>query len=273
MPEPMNKVLPMPNARADTSDMPDALQIPEVETLTPFELDPAHLQAHRVVGFNRRDIQARPFSLLRSQVIKKMAANGWKIVGITSATPAVGKSFLSANLAAAMSRLPDRQIYLLDCDVRRGSLAELFGIRGEDGLAEFLEDPNISLDTIGRRLGSDSLSVYPAYPTVGLSAELFDTTRFRSLVAGLRALPDSAIILCDLPPAFANDDAMIISQQLDAYIMVVEQGQTTQAQLRDTMRLLSPAPCLGTVLNRYQGGFGDPYGYGYGYNDSYDKYY
>lgn len=273
MPEPMNKVLPMTNALAGHSDIADALPIPPADALVPFEADPAHLQQHRVVGFNRRDIQARPFSLLRSQVIKKMAANGWKVVGITSATPAVGKSFLSANLAAAMSRLPDRQVYLFDCDIRRGSLAELFGIQGEDGMAEFLEDPKIELAKIGRKLGNDGLSVYPAYPTSGLSAELFGTERFRSLVAGLRALPDSAIILCDLPPAFANDDAMIIAQQLDAYIMVVEQGQTTQAQLRDTMRLLSPAPCLGTVLNRYQGGFGDPYGYGYGYNDSYDKYY
>lgn len=269
----MNKVLHMTSKAQDPVEPVVPMRIPPVESLAQFTPDPAHLQQHRVVGFNRRDIQARPFSLLRSQIIKKLSANNWKIIGITSATPAVGKSFLSANLAAAMARLPDRQVYLLDFDVRRGSLAELFGIVGDDGMAEFLETPTISLESIGRRVGEDHLSFYPAYPTVGLSAELFDTGRFRSLIAGLRALPDSAIILCDLPPAFANDDAMIIAQQIDAYIMVVEQGLTTQSQLRDTMRLLSPAPCFGTVLNRYQGGFGDPYGYGYGYNDKYDKYY
>ena len=45
---------------------------------------------------------------------------------------------------------------------------------------------------------------------------------------------------------------------------VVDHGTTTRKQLTQTIELLDPAPCLGTVLNRYQGGFADPYGYGYG---------
>jgi Mrp family chromosome partitioning ATPase len=258
----------------DTSPLEiEKVDIPAASELAPFAPDPEWLEESKVVSFKRRDIKARPFNLLRSQVLKKAEANGWGIIGVTSATPGVGKSFLTANLAAALSKLPERQVYLFDLDVRRGTLAELFGLEQDYGLVEYLTEPGISLSQVGRNIGDNGLSFYPSFTGGDLSAELFGTPRFRGLVEAMRGLPDKAIVLCDLPPAFANDDAMIITQQLDAYLLVVEQGQTTQAQLRDTVRLLNPAPCLGTVLNRYQGGFGDSYGYGYGYNDKYDKYY
>ena len=87
----------------------------------------------------------------------------------------------------------------------------------------------------------------------------------------MRALPDNAIVLCDLPPAFANDDTSVICEHLDAFLMVVEQGVTTRKQVISTREMLQPTPCLGSVLNRYNGGWSDPYGYGYG--DEYAKYY
>ena len=71
-------------------------------------------------------------------------------------------------------------------------------------------------------------------------------------------------MICDLPPVFANDDTMMSMQYLDAYVLVVDHGMTTSRQVEEAVRLLDPVPCLGTVLNRYQGGFADPYGYGYG---------
>ena len=89
----------------------------------------------------------------------------------------------------------------------------------------------------------------------------------------MRALPPGALVLCDMPPAFANDDAVLIAEKLDAFLLVVEQGVTTASQVKDTIKFLSPTPCLGTVLNRFEGGLGNSYGYGYGYGGKYDAYY
>jgi protein-tyrosine kinase len=78
-------------------------------------------------------------------------------------------------------------------------------------------------------------------------------------------VPDNAVVICDLPPVFANDDAAIVAAQLDAYLLVVEDGRSTRKQIRDSIKVLSPTPCAGVVLNRYHGGLvSDAYGYSYG---------
>ena len=254
-----------------TFPLATTIRIPRPETLPVVELDPARLEASRIVGFASRDIRSRAFNLLRSQVTKRLDARGWKLIGLTSAAPAAGKSFTALNLAAALSRLSDRSVYLFDFDLRRGSLAGELGIAGETGLGAFLEGRIDDLRSIGYRVGPEGFAFFPCYASMERSAELFVGARFEALVAAMRALPDDAIVLCDLPPAFANDDTIVITQRLDAFLLIVEQGVTTRKQVSGLVDLLNPIPCLGSVLNRYDGGWSDPYGYGYG--DKYAKYY
>jgi protein-tyrosine kinase len=241
--------------------------------LADFTPDPDALRDNRVVAFNNRDLKSRPFSLLRTQMIKKMEEKNWKLIGITSPTPGAGKSFLSANLGASLSRLPNRKTYLFDFDLRRSSLGRNFGMEGEFGLGEYLEGSCDDLSKVGRKVAGSNLSVYPCYGQNFNSFELLAGETFNNLIDAMRQLPDDAIVVCDMPPAFANDDAMIVGKKLDAFILVVEQGITNRGQVRDSLRLMEPTPCLGTVLNRYEGGLMDPYGYGYGYGKKYTAYY
>lgn len=254
--------MPQPLAAATVASRPTI----DASTLISFEPDEAALTASHIVAFNSRNVHSRPFSLLRTQLLKKMDENGWKLIGITSPTPGAGKSFLAANLAASLSRLPNRSTHLFDFDLRRSSLANAFGMTGEEGLAEFLSGECPDLSHFGRKIGESGLSVYPSYGQHFDSFELLAGERCIQLVEAMRSVPDDSIVLCDMPPAFANDDAMIIGRKLDAYILVIEQGVTNRTQVRDCVRLMEPTPCLGSVLNRYQGGLGDPYGYGYGSN-------
>ncbi len=246
-----------------------SLSIPSGAQLATIDVEPASLEGRDIVGFNSRDIRSRPFNLLRTQVLKAMREKNWRLLGVTSATPEAGKSFLSANLAVAMAQLPDVRVCLFDLDLRRGSLAEKFEIAGEQGLTQFLDGTIDDLSNVGRYLSNLRLSLYPCYSSRINSAELLAGDRFASLVSAMRALPEDVIVICDLPPAFANDDAMTIIQNLDAYIFVIEEGMTTKTELRDAMNLLAPAPCLGTVLNRFSASPLDAYG-AYG---KYDHYY
>ena len=127
----------------------------------------------------------------------------------------------------------------------------------------------LTLSQIGRRIGTSNLVVYPTFPAQVNSAELMVGDRLLDLVARARALGDDAIVIFDLPPVFANDDAMLVAEQLDGILLVVEQGVTTKKQLQSSMQLLHPTPLLGTIFNRFTGGSGDPYGYG----GKYDGYY
>jgi len=227
-----------------------------------------------IFGFNSRDRRSRPFNLLRSQVVKIMKANGWKTLGITSATPAVGKTFIASNLAASLSRVPDQQTLLFDLDLRRGSVATQYDLNDQLGVDAYLNGQIDGLSPVARRVVGSNLIIYPSYRVQESSAELLAGTPMRTLITAMQALPSDYLCICDLPPAFANDDAAIVLQQLDGYLLVVEEGRTTARQIRDAMKLLAPAPCIGTVLNRYNGIIGgDDYGFGYWKQGSYDAYY
>jgi Mrp family chromosome partitioning ATPase len=227
-----------------------------------------------VFGFNSRDQRSRPFNLLRSQVVKAMKAHGWKTLGITSATPAVGKTFIASNLAASLSRVPDTQTLLFDLDLRRGSVATQYDLTDQPGIDAYLAGEIDMLAPVGRQVTGSNLVIYPSYRVTESSAELLAGNRMRMLIDAMRALPDDHLCICDLPPAFANDDASIVLQQLDAYLLVVEEGKTTARQIRDAVKLLAPSPCIGTVLNRYNGVIGgDDYGFGYRSQGKYDAYY
>ena len=244
--------------------------IPSPSDLAHVSPDPQLLEDNHIVGFHGNDIRSRPFNLLRSQVTKAMDANNWKIIGVTSATPAAGKSFLSLNLAAALSCLPEQTVYLFDFDFRRCSLARALGIQGEAGLCEYLEGQTDDLHAIGRKIGDGNLALFSCFSPTENSAELVAGLRIQNLISAMRNLPDDAVIICDLPPAFANDDTLMITQKLDAYMLILEQGKTTKKQMQNTIALLHPTPCLGTALNRYSGGLTDGYGYG---DAAYSKYY
>ncbi|ARS27325.1 chromosome partitioning ATPase [Sphingomonas sp. KC8] len=241
---------------------------------TGVKVTTAGLLDNHIYGFNSRDQRSRPFNLLRSQVLKAVRANKWQVIGITSATPRVGKSFIASNLAAAVARTPGLHTYLFDFDLRRSTLAENFNLEGDIGIADYLDGQIPNLAPVARDIEDEHLTIFPSFSNQLHSAELLASARMDQLIAEMRRLPENSLCICDLPPAFANDDAAIMAQKIDAYVLVVEEGTTTRKQVRDTISLLTPTPCIGTVLNRYQGGLiGDDYGYGYGQSQKYAEYY
>jgi Mrp family chromosome partitioning ATPase len=228
------------------------------------DLSVEHLKDRLIVGFDSSDGRSRAFNLLRTQVTKLMDANGWKMLGVTSATPGAGKSFTSANLAAALSRAGNRTVILCDLDMRRGSILKQMGVEVETTLDDYLHGKRDDWRDALFRVNSDRLVVLPTRAGLRDSSDMLTSPRFAALMADLRALSRDYIVLCDLPPVFANDDAMLSMRYLDAYLLIVDHGRTTARQIDETLALMAPAQCIGTVLNRYQGGIADAYGYGYG---------
>ena len=255
---------------SETGDQP-ALVIPDLEAMPEFVPDWKVLERNAIVGFDSRDARARPFKLLRTQVAKLLSQKRARLVGITSAAPNAGKSFLSLNLAATLSRVAGSRVYLVDLDLRRASVAEELGLEHDFGIADFLEGTTDDLGSLGWHVNGSNLAIFPTNKATSSSAELIAGERYGQMIEAFRKEADKAIVLFDLPPAFANDDTMLAMGALDGYIMVVDAGVTTSRQARETLAMLEPAVCLGAVLNRYSGGIVDHYGYGYGYRD-YAKY-
>ena len=234
------------------------------ETLPSLALARHELDRHRLVGFNSRERRSRPYHLLRAQIAKIMARNNWRMIGVTSATPDAGKTFTSVNIAAALAAAGDTDVLLCDLDLRRGSIANMLGYSPETGLGDYLAGEGSDPRDIAMRINDSRLVVVPTNASRGSSTNLITADRFRTFFAELKAMPPTTKMIFDLPPVFADDDAIICMQYLDAYLLVVDHGVSTARQIEEAIRLLDPSPCMGTVLNRYKGGFADPYGYGYG---------
>lgn len=263
------------NRTATTMPLVGASQLvlPTLDQTQRFDWSPELAKARGIYGFDSRDIRSRPFNLLRSRLFKLQRARGWRLFGVVSSNPGVGKSFVATNLGASLSRTPDVDTYLVDLDLRRGSLAENFGCAFEISIRDYLEGTEGSLQQAGLAPSGERLIILPTDSSRVHSAELLSNERMMLLLAEMRAHPSSSIFICDLPPVFANDDAAIVTSKLDAYILVVESGQTTRRQVQDTLAALEPAICAGVILNRYHGGMlSDTYGYGStkSYNDYYE---
>lgn len=207
-----------------------------------------------VHGFDSRNASSRSFNLIRSKLVALQRERGWRLLGVVSATPDVGKSFVSANLAAALSRDPRFQTYLVDLDLRRGTIKDIFGIYAEETLVEYLERPQANQLLAGFIPDGQDLIIIPSEPGLVHSAELLASDRATALFRAMRASDERNFFICDLPPVFANDDASIIMESLDGYVIVAQDGKTTQREIEAAADMLGHERLAGVVLNKYRGG-------------------
>ena len=192
------------------------------------------------------------------------------MIGVASATPNVGKSFLSANLAASLSRDPRFQTYLIDLDLRRGTVKDIFGLAPETDLIDYLEGAGSGEKLPGFVPQGQELVIIPSATGEVHSAELLANERAGTLFRTMKASDKRNYFICDLPPVFANDDAAIVMESLDGYIVVAQDGKTTQREIESAIEMLGVERLAGVVLNKYRGGLVSE---GYGIEDRYAQYY
>jgi protein-tyrosine kinase len=228
-------------------DLPEPM--PPVDAINAISLDPAHLVENGIYGFLSNDPRARPFNILRAQVIRRMERNNWRVLAVTSTRPGAGKSFTAYNLATSLSRVSGTGVVLVDLDLRLPTLATRFGLQEGKGICSYITD-NEPLENVCLRVENENLLLLPTFERHFNSAELLAASRAQRLLEALQNLPENHICIVDVPPIFENDDTMIISDFVDAILFVVEDGRSTEQELREGLRLIEPIPILGTVLNK-----------------------
>ena len=223
-------------------------------------------KARGIFGFDSMDTRSRSFNLIRARLLELNAKHGWRMFGVVSATPNVGKSFISSNIAASLSRDPRFQTYVVDFDLRRGSLSDVFGLSPERGVRDYLEGQPGAEVPVAYRPEGEQLLVMPTAAGNIHSAELIAGERAQILQRSMRVSDERNLFIFDLPPVFANDDAATAMARLDAYIVVAEEGKTKQREVQDAVNLLGEGRLAGVILNKYRGGVVSE---GYGVDDYY----
>jgi protein-tyrosine kinase len=257
---------PKPDAKGDVRQVTIEPLFPTRTQAIEFQWSGRHAKRRLVHGFDSRNASSRSFNLIRSKLVSLQRERGWRMLGAVSAAPNVGKSFVSANVAAALSRDPRFQTYLLDLDLRRGTIKDIFGIETESGIVEYLEGSGPGEILPGYIPKEQELVIVPSVAGMVASAELLANDRAQALFRAMRNSDERNFFICDLPPVFANDDAAIIMESLDGYLIVVQDGKTTQREVEAAVEMLGHERLAGVVLNKYRGGLVSE---GYGIEDRY----
>jgi Mrp family chromosome partitioning ATPase len=231
------------------------------ESVTELTSTPEQLTGNGLFPEAGQDPVTRTFDMLRTRVLQTMATKKWTRLAITSPTHGCGKSFVAANLALSIARLPSCRTVLLDLELRDPQLAYLFGQTDAAPLIEFLmgEQP---LESHFRRFGRN-LALGLNGEMVPLSSELLQDPEFANAMGALRDLLQPDIVIFDTPPALVGDDVISLAEQVDAVLLVADGTRTSPEDLRACERLFEGRiPLLGVVLNRAQDRAQDRYAYG-----------
>ncbi len=202
---------------------------------------------------------AEAFRSMRTAVLFAAGAAPPKVVLLTSARAAEGKTVTSLNLASTLAEAGAR-VVLVDADLRHPRCHAALGVENTRGLSGVLTG-DLELDAALTRLESPPLVFLPAGPPPPNPAELVTSPRLRELVTILRARFDFVII--DTPPVLPVTDAAVLAREADGVVLVVK-GHDTPRELvrraRDRL-VLAGASFLGVIVNNVGPGWGDPYFY------------
>jgi capsular exopolysaccharide synthesis family protein len=176
--------------------------------------------------------------LRRDRALKKLL--------ITSTIPQEGKRTVSGNLACALARRTQQRTLLIEGDVRRPSLSQMFGLGRIPGICECLQGER-DLKKSVYRLEGPGLWFLPAGIAPKNPLELLQSGKLSAMMEPLTTWFDWIII--DSPPVMPLADTSVWMRLADGILLVVRQGITEKRQLQRGLDALEPKKMIGALLN------------------------
>jgi len=176
-----------------------------------------------------------------------------RIIMITSALAGDGKTFTSINLALSIALERDISVLLVDTDVAKRHVSELFGLDQRSGLLDALIDDNLDPESLIVPTTTRGLSILPAGKREAGTAELLSSNRMRRIVTSLGARNPRRILLLDSPPLLMTSEARTLLKIAGQVVLVVRSGVTPRQAVQAAVALFDPKQAGGVVLNQAQG--------------------
>lgn len=166
---------------------------------------------------------------------------------VTSSVPNEGKTTVTVNLAKAMAASGAR-VLLVECDMRRRSLANALGVHARNGLYAVLSD-QVPLQHAVTATSTQNLHFLDAEPGIPNPADIVSSKRFKRFAHELKSVYDYVIF--DTPPVGTFVDAAVLSASVDGALLVVRDDFTKRSELLAAYEQLSKAGgrIIGAVLN------------------------
>ena len=230
-------------------------------------------------GWDERFLAARAnpavtesFRRLRAKILHLQDENPIRSLLITSSSPGEGKSFVCANLGAIMAHGVAQHALLVDCDLRRPSLARFFGVESGSGLVDHLRDGR-DLSSLIVRTGMERLSLIPAGIPPQNPSELLASDAMSDLMKEVISRYQDRFVIFDSPPAQAASETAVLAQHVDKVVIVVRWGGSGREQVKKLVEQLGHEKILGVVFNAFEMNFFEKRLQGEGYYKYYSEEY
>lgn len=226
---------------------------------------------NRPISVSRpNDFAVETYRTLRTNVTFMGVDKPLRVVQITSPLASEGKTTTATNLAVVLAQAGDR-VLLVDADLRKPRVHDVFGVDGSRGLTNVLMGERT--DTLIHAI-DENLSLLAAGEVPPNPSEMLSSRRLADVLQELAGEYDWVVV--DSAPLLPVSDSVALSRSVDGTIVVTQAGRTTRRQLMSSVDQLQQvsASIVGLVFNQVStkrrgygyGGYGyGGYGYGHGY--------
>jgi tyrosine-protein kinase len=264
-----------------TEDAAQMLMLPVLGGITRFGKKNDPYPKRLITELPARSPAAEGYRTVRTNLIFSEGDEGKGVFVVTSANPAEGKSVTVANLAVTMAQAGLR-VLLIDCDMRRPTLHEIFGLKNEVGLTALL---GVRLERLHYQEGKiprvfhkcvqstsiERLSVVTSGQVPHNPTELLGSTALRAWMDIFRKAEDFDVVLMDTPPGLVVPDSSVLAASTKAdVIIVVDCGHTRHGSAQKLTRQILDLgiKIRGVVVNRINLRE-ENYSYSYNYRGGY----
>lgn len=211
---------------------------------------------------NPADLAVEAIRSLRTSLHFAMLDAKNNILMISGASPSIGKTFVSVNLAATIAQ-SGQKVLVIDSDMRKGYIHDIFGVNANDGLSTILAGQVSPAQTVVHSTVAN-LDVLPRGKVPPNPSELLMSERFEKLLAW--ASENYDFVLVDTPPILAVTDAAIIGHHVGTSLMVARFDVNTVKEVEVSIRRFEQngVEIKGVILNamvRKLGSYYSNYGY------------
>jgi succinoglycan biosynthesis transport protein ExoP len=212
---------------------------------------------------------AEGYRILRAKLDLKVQNGVGPSLTMLSGGPGEGKSTTIYNLAIVCAQA-GQSVILVDCDLRRPTLHELFGASNERGLSNFLRGEGEAVEFV-QRTAIPKLQVLTAGNMPMSEIGVLAGDKIRILLDDLKQRYD--LVLIDAPPVLGISDGSIIAREVDYVILVIQHRRYPREISLRAKRAIEEVHgnCVGMVLNCVAVKSDDSYYYYSSYGNYYKK--
>jgi protein-tyrosine kinase len=257
------KVIPLENLREEE---PVRLKTEAPEAALVRKIRADHKFSESLVMLSAPDsADAGNFKILRGQILFPRDRKIPRTILVTSAFPGEGKTFVSSNLATTLALSVDEHVMLIDADLRRARMHQLFGIANVRGLHDYLIGEK-RLEELLVKTGIEKLSVLPAGKVPRNPSELLSSNMMARFLDQTKQEYKDHFIIIDSPPSNITAEVKFLSKYVDGIVFVVLAHKTPRKEITKALDNLGRDKILGIVFNGYNQDQK-------GYHKYYDQYY